>query len=75
MTNHPNRQKIGILKSSIARTKPSYAMLERLRDGSLCTYMMHEDVGGETRVACHGNDYAAALRRYDALEIAAANRG
>lgn len=72
MTNHPNRQKIGVLKSSIGRTKPSYARLERLPNGRLCTYMMHEDVGGETRVAYHSN-YDAAFARFEQLEVAAAN--
>jgi hypothetical protein len=75
MTNHHNRAKIGILKTSQGRTAPSYAVLKRLPDGRLCTCMAHYDVGVETRVAYHNDyDYDAAQRRFDKLELDAALR-
>lgn len=77
MTNHPNRgrksetpaqAKIGVIRSSDGRTgdRASYAVLERLQDGTYATYLRHYDIGGETRVDYH-RDYAEAERRYDSM--------
>jgi hypothetical protein len=73
MANHPNRSiyKIGIIATTMGRTQPSYAVLERHQDGSYSTYLRHTDRGDvRTRVEKH-HTYGEAKRRFDSLEVMA----